>query len=150
MHEVGDHKLVDQNTTTYRLVITNWLEDKLSSDKLEWLIKICESVSWSTGVQTTDSFSDTELHIVQDADRIEALGAIGIARVFAVGESLGQLLYSPESQPSSFKHVEEKILKLYQSLNFDVSRRIAIKRHKFTTEFARRFLAEWNLEDLAN
>ena len=82
--------------------------------------------------------SSLEAKIVQDADRLDAIGAIGIARTFAYGGEHGR------SMEASISHFHEKLLLLKDLMNTDAAKAIAIKRHDFMLAF----LAEWNSETL--
>ena len=96
-----------------------------------------------------------EAQILQDADRLDALGAIGIARVFARGGQVGTPLYDPSVPPKEkydgrsetvINHIYEKILRIKDTLNTEPARRIAEGRHRFVEEFLNRFLKEWEGE----
>jgi uncharacterized protein len=95
---------------------------------------------------------------VQDADRLEAMGAIGVARAFAYGGAKGRLLYDPEHPPelhASFEaykknagptlnHFYEKLLLLKDRMQTQAGRRLAQERHQYLADFVARFLAEWH------
>ena len=99
-----------------------------------------------------------EGQIVQDADRIEALGAIGIARAFAYGGKQGRILYDPKIKPVTFKntkeyrsttsptvnHFYEKLFLIRSLLNTKEAKKIALKREKFMKDFLKEFYSEWN------
>ena len=99
-----------------------------------------------------------EAQIVQDADRLDALGAIGIARTFAFGGHRGQAIYKPKmeaqlhedfesyakAETTSINHFYEKLLLLKSLLNTTSARKIAEERHRFMEEFLDRFYSEWN------
>jgi uncharacterized protein len=99
-----------------------------------------------------------ELMAVQDADRLDALGAVGIARVFAYGGSRGQAMHDPglppregldaksyrEGRSTSINHFHEKLLKLKERMNTEAGRALAEERHRFMAEFLERFADEWD------
>lgn len=96
-----------------------------------------------------------EAEILQDADRLDMLGAIGIARVFTRGGWGNMPMYDPSIPPkkkydgrsmSSVNHIFEKILKVKDTINTETAKRIAAERHKFVEEFLKRFLKEWSGE----
>ncbi|MCD6355297.1 MAG: hypothetical protein J7L95_07095 [Prolixibacteraceae bacterium] len=98
-----------------------------------------------------------EAQIVQDADRLDAIGAIGIARTFAYGGSKGQLIYHPEIKPEfhpdfeaykkstapTINHFYEKLLLLKERLNTQSAKKLAEQRHRFMKEFLIQFSREW-------
>ena len=92
-----------------------------------------------------------EAKVVQDADRLDAIGAIGIARTFIYAGSKGNLLYDPENQEGTdaISHFYAKLLKLKDLMNTDTGRRIAEERHQFLHQFLDRFYQEWNGEEQA-
>ena len=116
------------------------------------------------GVISTVSFGDGKIpetiegKIVQDADRLDAMGAVGIARTFAYGGSHGLPIYDPEIPPkmgmtpeqyrshkgTSVNHFYEKLLTLKDTLHTQTAKKIAERRHKFMEEFLEEFLAQWN------
>lgn len=96
-----------------------------------------------------------EAKILQDADRLDILGAIGIARVFSRGGWGNKPIYNPEISPkqkydgaslTSVNHILEKLLKVKETINTQAGRRIAEGRHRFVEAFLERFLKEWNGE----
>ena len=96
--------------------------------------------------------------VVQDADRLDAIGAVGIARAFAFGGARGRALHDPEIPPTlhatagayhtaggpTTNHFHEKLLLLKERMNTDAGRRLAEERHRFLEVFLERFLAEWD------
>jgi len=112
-------------------------------------IKNHEKYSWGK----TSKISK-EAKILQDADRLDALGAIGIARIFTFGGWYGRPIYNPRDKPrvyykfsrtrkSSITHFYEKILRLKDNMNTKTGRKIAEKRHKFMEKYLERFFKEW-------
>jgi uncharacterized protein len=101
------------------------------------------------------NIEDLEAKILQDADRLDIIGAIGIARVFARGGWENMPIYDPSIQPkerydgrslTSVNHIYEKILKVKDTFNTVTAKEIAKERHKFVEQFLKRFLKEWKGE----
>ena len=125
LHDVDDHKLFHtENNSNAR----SFLEDHgVSEDKVEQIVKIINSVSFSKNKgKTPDTL---EAKIVQDADRLDAMGAIGIARTFAYGGKKGRSL------EDSVQHFHDKLLLLKDRLNTREARDLAEKRHDFMIKF---------------
>ena len=121
---------------------------------------ICREVSYK-GAGVEDRPTSLEARIVQDADRLDALGAIGVARTFAYGGAKGRALHDPAVRPRlhrsfgqyrkstgpTINHFHEKLLLLKDRLHTREARRIAGGRHRFMLDFLRRFRAEWEGRD---
>lgn len=119
--------------------------------------QICREISFK-GAQVADRLSSLEARIVQDADRLDAIGAVGIARTFAYGGAKGRLIYEPgvkpvlhgsfaaykKSRSHTINHFHEKLLLLKDRLHTREARRIARNRHAFLVAFLERFHAEWD------
>ena len=124
---------------------------------IEHVAAIIRGVSFK-GAGVPTPMPTREGTVVQDADRLDALGAIGIARAFAYGGSHGHLLYDPEFAPvmhatleayrshqgSTINHFSEKLLLLKDRLHTESARRIAQERHQFMERFLDQFFAEWD------
>lgn len=105
----------------------------------------------------TEAFTSKEMQIVQDADRLDAIGAIGIARAFTYGGYKNRVLYDPEIIPvtehtkESYKntsaptinHFYEKLLLLKDMMNTETGKSLANERHRFMEKFLEQFYAEW-------
>ncbi len=118
----------------------------LSLDDLEQIKNCIAEHSYSAGKKP----SSMESKVLQDADRLDALGAIGIARVFAYGGYLGRPIYNPfeiMDRESSLGHFYDKILELPEKMNTKIAKEIAKKRLKFVKKFIDNLLREMNLED---
>ena len=157
LHDIDDWKFSKGNDTN-TTVTENFLKSiEIDEKSLEEIIKIIKTMSYKGGV--VDSTQHTiEGKIVQDADRLDAIGAIGIARTFAYGGSKNRQMYDPAIKPMDFtsleevknaenhtiNHFYEKLLKLKDLMNTETAKKIAEKRHKFMEEFLEEFYSEWN------
>ena len=125
LHDVDDHKLFQtENNSNAR----SFLHDQnVPEETIEEIVKIINSVSFSKNKGKTPE--TIEAKIVQDADRLDAMGAIGIARTFAYGGKKGRSL------DDSVQHFHDKLLLLRDTLNTDEARDLASKRHEFMVKF---------------
>lgn len=115
-----------------------------SVEQIDHIMAIIENMSYSTGrVPET-----LEGKIVQDADRLEAVGAIAIARTFAYGGKKERLIYEEGNDLCSIAHFYEKLLLLRDMMNTDIAREIAKERHEFMEIYLKQFYREWHLEDV--
>lgn len=156
-HEVTDHKLTGQFEIDLSKT-KNWLHSNgLNNHEVKAIVEIIEKVSYK-GADVVDDMATIEGKIVQDADRLDALGAIGIARTFAYGGKKGRLLYDPDIQPVNHKsfetyksstapvinHFYEKLLLLKERMHTRMGRKIAERRHTFMEKYLETFFKEWN------
>ena len=134
LHDADDHKLFD---TVNNQNARSFLESHgVSREKTDFICSIINSVSFSKNRgKTPDS---PEGRIVQDADRLNAMGAIGIARTFAYGGKHGRTL------DGGIEHFHEKLLLLKDEMNTDAARELAESRHAFLEEFLDHFEEEKN------
>ena len=158
LHDVSDHKFSSPVCFTEQFETKEFLESLgLTPSVINSILYITENLSYSTGIEY--SFRKTiEFAVVQDADRLDAIGAIGIARAFNYGGYKNRPIFLPESIPevyataneyrnsesSSIMHFYEKLLKLKEALNTPAAKKIAEERHAFLIEYLERFLKEWN------
>ena len=160
LHDIDDWKF--SNTNDIQTTVTeNFLKSlNIDGSSLELIIKIIQTMSFKGGI--VDSTQTTiEGKVVQDADRLDAIGAIGIARTFAYGGHKNRLIYDPDIKPMDFKSLEEvknaenhtinhfyeKLLKLKDLMNTDTAKELAEKRHKFMENFLEEFYEEWNFNE---
>jgi len=115
-----------------------------NQNQVKQVFDIISNMSFSSGRIP----STIEGKIVQDADRLEAIGAISIARAFAYGGKLNRVIYEEDNNNSSIGHFYEKLLLLKDMMNTDIGKQLAIKRHEFMESYLNQFFIEWNLEDL--
>lgn len=154
LHDLDDWKLRGGSKVSKT---EDWLDkiDISDSDKTE-ILEIIEQVSFK-GAAVNNTAISLEAKLVQDADRLDAIGAIGVARTFAYGGNKGRLIYHPDIQPElhntfdSYKkseaptinHFYEKLLLLKDRMNTAKARKMAGNRHRFMEEFLTQFYNEW-------
>jgi len=158
LHDVADHKFHGGDSTAGPRAARAWLESVgVDGPTTEHVCEIVEGVSFK-GAGVPTPMRTTEGKAVQDADRLDAIGAIGIARAFAYGGSRGRALFEPSAPPeahgsfeayrssegSTVNHFHEKLLLLRDRMQTGAGRRIAEGRHAFMEEFLERFLDEWH------
>lgn len=142
VHDVGDKKLFDDPDEATNKMLAFLNDIGLTAEMIHQIILAVADVSFSKGNLTP---STLEGKIVQDADRLDALGAIGIARTFAYGGAHNQLIYHPENQDgTSIQHFYDKLLLLKESMNTDTGKRLAEKRHLLMIHFLDEFHDEWD------
>jgi uncharacterized protein len=160
LHDIADSKFHDGDETVGPKVAREFLfSQNVDSTVIEHVVKIIENISFKGG-NTTQKFTSDELNVVQDADRLDAIGAIGIARCFNYGGFKNRQLYNPEIIPNlkmtkeeyknstspTINHFYEKLLLLKDKMNTKTGLRIAAERHTFMERFLDQFYAEWNGE----
>ena len=155
LHDVDDYKITGRNMDSVENACK--LMNKYNIDKQVQLqvTDIIKTVSFKAN--DTEIPSSLEGQVVQDADRLDALGAIGIARAFAYGGSRGNMIYNPNSKPNlnmnsdeyvknkttTINHFYEKLLLLKDMMNTETGYNIAIKRDQFMRDFLEEFYREW-------
>lgn len=160
LHDIADHKFVEdaENESVKR---TTALLSGLGVEPhiIDQVLHIVLNCSFKGGIGANKMKSKEGL-IVQDADRLDAIGAIGIARTFAFGGKFGNLLYDPTVRPATFKtaeeyrnnrthtinHFYEKLLLLKDGMNTTTGKKMAANRHRYMEAFLEQFYAEWNGE----
>ena len=161
LHDVADHKFHGGDETAGPRAARAWLtEAGADPETVEHVCGIVAALSFrGAGVPTP--MGTREGAVVQDADRLDAIGAIGVARAFAYGGSRGRPLHDPAAEPElhdsfaryragggpTINHFHEKLLLLRDRMNTAAARRIAWGRHRYVQEFLARFHAEWEGRD---
>lgn len=144
LHDVGDHKLnhgVDRSEEQITSILTQL---KVPGEIIAVVIENVSQISFSKG-KTAESM---EARIVQDADRLDALGAIGLARVFAFGGSKQREIHNPGNPgQTSIQHFYDKLLKLKDKMNTTAGKAMAVDRHRYLEDFLQQFYKEWNGEE---
>lgn len=160
LHDIADSKFHNGDETVGPKVARDFLESQnVAEDTIQHVVAIIENISFKGG-NFEKKFHSKELEIVQDADRLDALGAIGIARTFNYGGYKNRVLYNPAIPPKlgmnkdeyknsaspTLNHFYEKLLLLKDTMNTRTGRKIAEERHHFMEVFLAQFYAEWEGE----
>lgn len=157
LHDTVDDKLVLNPEQVYQ-ELKSFLRDlNLTETDINQIIHIIQNLSFSQELNGTADELTLEGQIVQDADRLDAMGAMGIVRTIYYGGSKGALIYDPKIKPRNLKskaayreestvinHFYEKILLLKDSLNTECAKQIGERRHLFLNLFLKEFLEEWD------
>lgn len=160
LHDIADSKFNDGDETVGPRVARAFLESQNASEEtIVHVVNIIENISFKGG-NFEKKFTSKELEIVQDADRLDALGAIGIARTFNYGGFKNRQLYNPaiapklnmskeeykNSESPTLNHFYEKLLLLKDKMNTPTGKKLAEQRHQFMEHFLAQFYAEWDGE----
>lgn len=160
LHDIADSKFHNGDEEIGPKKARQFLEsENVSEDVIEHVNQIIKNISFKGG-NFEKQFNSIELQIVQDADRFDAIGAIGIARTFNYGGFKNRTIYNPEIAPNltmskeeyknseapTINHFYEKLLLLKDTMNTVSGKKIAAKRHKFMEVFLEQFYGEWNGE----
>jgi len=161
LHDIADWKFHDGNEEIGPQLSRTWLESLAVEEQvISHVCQIIQNISFK-GAGVATRMKTTEGMVVQDADRLDALGAIGIARTFAYGGSKGREMYNPDLKPeqhnsfeqyknsrgTSINHFYEKLLLLKELMNTDTAKAIAGKRHEVMEQFLQQFFQEWEGKD---
>jgi len=156
LHDLDDWKLTDSESH-FPSRAAKWLDDlSVDAEIALHTLQIIEDVSFK-GAGTDTPVRSAEAAVVQDADRLDAIGAIGIARTFAYGGHKNRLIYDPAIPPvmhSDFQeyqkstaptinHFHEKLLLLKERMNTETARNLATGRHQFMNDYLTQFYEEW-------
>ena len=160
LHDIADSKFHNGDETIGPKMAREFLEsENVDETTIQHVINIIENISFKGG-NTEKTFSSIELNIVQDADRLDAIGAIGIARAFNYGGFKNRLLHNPNIAPKlhmskeeyknseapTINHFYEKLLLLKDKMNTETGKKIAKERHRYMEGFLSQFYAEWDGE----
>ena len=158
LHDIADSKFHNGDESVGPKTARTFLESQNVSEAIiSHVIAIIENISFKGG-NFEKQFHSKELEIVQDADRLDAIGAIGIARTFNYGGFKNRPLYNPNIQPNlnmskeeyknseapTLNHFYEKLLLLKDKMNTETGKKIAQKRHDFMITFLSQFYSEWD------
>lgn len=157
LHDIADSKFHNGDETIGPKVAKEFLEGlSVEENVIHHVINIIENISFKGGNEA-QKFKSPELDVIQDADRLDAIGAIGIARCFNYGGFKNRALYDPEIKPDlnmskaaykkstapTINHFYEKLLLLKDRMNTLAGSKLAEERHSFMEEFLAQFYKEW-------
>jgi len=160
LHDIADSKFHGGDELIGPKIARNFLEShSVEGDIIGHVIQIIQNISFKGG-NFQKEFNSIELQIVQDADRLDAIGAIGIARTFNYGGFKNRTIYNPEIEPiltmskeeyknseaPTVNHFYEKLLLLKDKMNTQSGKKIAQERHAFMEAFLEQFYKEWEGE----
>lgn len=158
LHDIADSKFHDGDETVGPKTARAFLEsENVLEETINHVVLIIENISFKGG-NFEKKFTSKELEIVQDADRLDAIGAVGIARTFNYGGYKNREIYNPEILPNlnmskeeyknstapTINHFYEKLLLLKDKMNTETGKKIAQQRHDFMETFLEQFYNEWN------
>lgn len=159
LHDIADPKFNNGDETLAAKIVNEFLtEQKLDNETIGKVIFIIENMSFKNRNDTPQNLP-LELKIVQDADRLDAIGAIGIARTFNFGGYKNNLMYHPDIPPkinqtkeeykksngTTINHFYEKLLLLKDLMNTNTAKDLATERHQLMLNFLDEFYKEWNV-----
>lgn len=154
LHDLADDKITNDGISH----VQNWLKQlQIDEADIDHIMEIITTMSFKGG-QTKHVMKTIEGKIVQDADRLDAIGAIGIARTFAYAGNRHHPIYHPDlpirdtmtydeyrnGESSAINHFYEKLLKLADQMNTKKAKKLAMERHAFLEQFLSQFFKEWN------
>ena len=160
LHDIADPKFHNGDETLALKISQNFLEEiHVEGELIEQVLFVIKNISFKNRAEAPEN-PPLELQIVQDADRLDAIGAIGIARTFNFGGFRNNLMYHPEIKPNlgmnkeeykksngtTINHFYEKLLLLKDLMNTETAKKIASERHDFMLQFLDEFYKEWNVE----
>ncbi len=160
LHDIADPKFHDGDETLALKISRDFLESQnVSEEIIDQVLFIIQNISFKNRGEAPEHLS-IELQIVQDADRLDAIGAIGVARTFNFGGFKNNLMYHPDISPkvgmskeeykksegTTINHFYEKLLLLKDLMNTETAKKIASERHVFMLKFLEEFDREWNVQ----
>nr|WP_207755047.1 HD domain-containing protein [Alkaliphilus hydrothermalis] len=159
LHDIADEKL-NESEEGGIMKVKNWLQSQsVETSDMEIILEIISTISFKGG--NGPALTMLEAKIVQDADRLDAIGAIGISRCFAYSGSIGTVIYDPKipirdkltkeeyrqkEKSTAINHFYEKLLKLKDLMNTKTGKEMAVKRHEYMEGFLEEFYGEWEGE----
>ena len=161
LHDIADAKFHDGDESVGPKLAKDFLDSiKVDPEVIEHVVNIINNISFKNNLSNDGltKFDSKELQILQDADRLDAIGAIGIARAFNYGGFKNRELYNPDISPNlnltkkeykksatpTINHFYEKLLLLKDKMNTETGKKLAEERHKYMLNFLDQFYREWN------
>lgn len=161
LHDIADSKFHDGNELIGPQKAAAFLKSlEIDDEIIKHIVNIIDNISFKSSLdgQKGKKFDSPELRVVQDADRLDAIGAIGIARAFNYGGFKNRSMYDPDILPNlnqdketykkskapTINHFYEKLLLLKNKMNTPTGKKIAEQRHVFMEQFLKQFYAEWH------
>ena len=160
LHDIADAKFYNGDESIGPKMAREFLKnEQVENDIITHIINIINHISFKNSLSSdSEKFTSKELEVIQDADRLDAIGAIGIARCFNYGGFKNRTLYNPEIAPNlnmtkeeyknseapTINHFYEKLLLLKDKMNTKTGKKIALNRHLFMEDFLKQFYEEWN------
>ena len=143
LHDVDDRKLSPETYENKDRAVSFLRQNGMTDDEISVIVKMISEISFSAG---NGAPSSLEGKCVQDADRLDALGAIGIGRAFAFGGSRGRRMHDPEGTDitTTIQHFYDKLLLLKERMNTATGRELALQRDAYLRTFLDEFYAEWD------
>jgi uncharacterized protein len=160
LHDIADPKFYNGDETIGPKIAAEFLKkENVDTKTITHVINIIKYISFKNSLSKNGKkFTSKELEVVQDADRLDAIGAIGIARCFNYGGFKNRTLYDPEILPNlemtkeqyknsdapTMNHFYEKLLLLKDKMNTKTGKKIALERHQYMEQFLTQFYNEWD------
>jgi len=161
LHDIADAKFYDGDETVGPKMAKAFLESlEVNTKTITHVVNIINHISYKNSLEKgiTNKFNSLELQVVQDADRLDAIGAIGIARAFNYGGFKNRTMHNPDIPPNlkmnkseykkskapTINHFYEKLLLLKDKMNTETGKQLAEQRHQYMLGFLEQFYGEWN------
>lgn len=141
VHDLVDRKVVDDIELATNQLVTFLTEQlKLNAEQVEHILEICNTISYSKNLE----LRTVEAMVVQDGDRLDALGAVGVARTIEYSAAVGRPIYIPGdiSDDTAIGHFHNKLYKLVDLMNFEVSKKIAKDKMEIMFLFEKQLILE--------
>lgn len=164
LHDIADAKFYDGDESIAPKLAREFLENQsVSNSIIEHIEYIINTISYKNSIDSSSNRQITrELAVIQDADRLDAMGAIGIARAFNYGGFKNRVLFNPDITPKinqtkdeykkskapTINHFYEKLLLLKDMMNTKTGKKMAVERHEFMENFLKQFYKEWSPKDV--